>query len=339
MFRKNIADVKSFGLVIERLKFFSNITVVISIISLLCKVNPATTDNDIDKIRKSLNILLTESDTQNNTALGDACYNTLLALAKFRPLNATCVITQEPIDKINTIYTSTGHQFDTNKIKRLFPNLLAEELQLASRLLANKRICNPYTQEIFSIRDKFHILAIASRSRIAEARWFNEFLNLINTTTTESNLLKIYQQQVTLHAADSSFNPPLLLEMIKVVMNKKNHLKMMSLTKETIASILLIGFGLYINNFFVKIIKNPLADISIFNALQVILYIGGIRHVLTSAINIYHINSQLNNNLTEPTTPKQQSIEQDEQYLSELNNIISPEVIRNIETRIPGTFR
>jgi hypothetical protein len=184
MFFKKVIGIESLEIHIEKLTFFSNIPYIPPLIARLRKIGSNTPDNEINGMRKVFNTIL--NTWSGNVALADACYNILLALAKYEPINDTCVITQEPIDKINAIYTSTGYQFDVNQIKILFPNILREETCLTRRMELNRDISNPYTRTVFSTRDKIHILAVASRSRIAEDEWIKQLSDELEASTRDS---------------------------------------------------------------------------------------------------------------------------------------------------------
>ena len=82
--------------------------------------NPTVTTMDIVEkhhfFRSFFNYGRNKDITASALTVFDAVYNTLIALAEFKPLNDTDPITFDKIKDKNKIFTSTGHQYDINTL-------------------------------------------------------------------------------------------------------------------------------------------------------------------------------------------------------------------------------
>jgi hypothetical protein len=81
----------------------------------LTHLTETSPDSEIEFLRKEFNRLL-NSNERSQPEFANVCYDILLALTEFKPINDTCLITLEVIQKENVIYTSDGYQFDRTQL-------------------------------------------------------------------------------------------------------------------------------------------------------------------------------------------------------------------------------
>ena len=147
---------------IQKLVPFSDQPEVADILDKLSAIDKET---DIELLRNAIKkILLLDKKDQamkEGNSLSDGAYDTLLALAEFKPLNEKDPISLETIDESSKIYTSSGHQYDINSLINYHQTRL---LRYSLKEHANKKILlDPSTNLPFSERDGQHIQAVANQ--------------------------------------------------------------------------------------------------------------------------------------------------------------------------------
>ena len=153
---------------IVELSLFSELDSISSLIPELEKLDripldPAE-DEIIEAIRKRLKVLLHINIKKEGRSLADVVFNTLLDIAKLKPLNIEDPISREDILIEDSIFISTGHQYSITHLIR-FHNTRAPRFAL-NETIHDKWLIDPMTNIKFSTPDSEHIKSIATNKGI-----------------------------------------------------------------------------------------------------------------------------------------------------------------------------
>lgn len=223
---------------IEQLEKFSEQEKISDIIIDLFIVNTlpaAAITPAVERLRTQLTPLLAKKDIKKDgISLADVAFETLLALARYRPVNTDDPISLEPISFEDSVVISTGQQFSLTTLIQYHITRAARRGETAE----SKRLLNPLTNTRFETADEEHIIAVATERgidipnlRAAEsivplaflnaelnaalhsAMFFNfydrenisPFLDLFLTSSAHLNIVTIYDDFVRNNSRGNSF--------------------------------------------------------------------------------------------------------------------------------------